>query len=337
MSSPSKSEAKPSGSPGGGAKSSNREGEKVEANYRGKGKYYPGRIGRDWGDGTYDIDYDDGEKEQRMPGDALRAPGGRDDKRGGGGGGGNNGQPAAAQGWGVGSGPSDSDAAPKRRSAQDFEERGDEILIIPDLEDDGEEDITQQVAAPARNTQRRIPTLRELDADIKFTVPPSSGFDLSPLTATLVPPDSVHEDDTPWEFDTLLQEVTQQFISDAERFAELHPGTAGGADAGAAAASAAAAKAPLATAMATVGGAGATQAGDAMSDAMLARRRGKKATLAAQDFDTASGDGGRGRGDVPPPKPAAHQDDELGVKLPEEVGQLGRRGRRKKLADNEAK
>jgi hypothetical protein len=42
------------------------EGDKVEGNYRGRGKFYPGRISRDRGDGTYDIDYDDGEKETRV-------------------------------------------------------------------------------------------------------------------------------------------------------------------------------------------------------------------------------------------------------------------------------
>ena len=39
-----------------------REGDKVEANYRGRGKYYPGRIGYANRDGTYAIDYDDGEE-----------------------------------------------------------------------------------------------------------------------------------------------------------------------------------------------------------------------------------------------------------------------------------
>ena len=47
------------------------EGSKVEANFRGKGKYYPGRIKRDRGDGTFDIDYDDGEKETRVPKDMV--------------------------------------------------------------------------------------------------------------------------------------------------------------------------------------------------------------------------------------------------------------------------
>jgi len=40
-----------------------REGDKVEAKYRGKLRYYPGVIRRVNRDSTYDIDYNDGEKE----------------------------------------------------------------------------------------------------------------------------------------------------------------------------------------------------------------------------------------------------------------------------------
>ena len=61
-----------------------REGAKVQARYRmgarveisfdclylfhsgGRSKFYPGRIERDRGDGTYDVFYDDGEKETRV-------------------------------------------------------------------------------------------------------------------------------------------------------------------------------------------------------------------------------------------------------------------------------
>ena len=49
------------------------EGSKVEANYRGKGKYFQGRIKRDRGDGTFDVDYyNDGEVETRVPADMIR-------------------------------------------------------------------------------------------------------------------------------------------------------------------------------------------------------------------------------------------------------------------------
>ena len=53
-----------------------REGDKVEGNYRGRGRWYPGRIKRVNYDDTYDIDYDDGEKEARMKPDMVRAVGG---------------------------------------------------------------------------------------------------------------------------------------------------------------------------------------------------------------------------------------------------------------------
>ena len=49
------------GGGGGGGGGGLREGFKVEARYRAKTHHYPGRITRDHGDGTYDINYDDGE------------------------------------------------------------------------------------------------------------------------------------------------------------------------------------------------------------------------------------------------------------------------------------
>ncbi len=44
----------------------------MEARYRGREKYYPGRVSKDRGDGTYDIDYDDGEKEVRVKESLIR-------------------------------------------------------------------------------------------------------------------------------------------------------------------------------------------------------------------------------------------------------------------------
>ena len=48
---------------GGGGGDRLEEGMKVEANYKGKGKFYKGKIARDNRDGTYDITYDDGDRE----------------------------------------------------------------------------------------------------------------------------------------------------------------------------------------------------------------------------------------------------------------------------------
>jgi len=52
------------------------EGDKIEADYLGKGRYYPGKISRDRRDGTYDVDYDDGEKETRVDEKLIRLVGG---------------------------------------------------------------------------------------------------------------------------------------------------------------------------------------------------------------------------------------------------------------------
>ncbi|KAJ1451181.1 hypothetical protein M885DRAFT_570318 [Pelagophyceae sp. CCMP2097] len=73
--------SKDGGSSSSGGKGGLKEGDKVEARYRGKEKLYPGKISRDRGDGTFDIDYDDGEKETRVDEKLIRA------KDGGGGGG----------------------------------------------------------------------------------------------------------------------------------------------------------------------------------------------------------------------------------------------------------
>ena len=54
-----------SGSPrGGSSKSELSRGTKVSVDYHGKGKYFPGSISRVNSDGTYDILYDDGDKER---------------------------------------------------------------------------------------------------------------------------------------------------------------------------------------------------------------------------------------------------------------------------------
>jgi hypothetical protein len=44
-----------------------------EAYYKSKGKYYSGKISRVRLNGTFDVDYDDGEKEQGVPKDLIRA------------------------------------------------------------------------------------------------------------------------------------------------------------------------------------------------------------------------------------------------------------------------
>ncbi|KAJ1409004.1 hypothetical protein B484DRAFT_403358 [Ochromonadaceae sp. CCMP2298] len=50
-----------------------REGDKVEGNYRGRGRWFPGTVDRARRDGTFDINYDDGERELQVVGECVRA------------------------------------------------------------------------------------------------------------------------------------------------------------------------------------------------------------------------------------------------------------------------
>ena len=57
------------------------EGDAIEARYRGRSKYYKGRIRRDRGDGTYDVDCEHAaslpSKSTRAPRQSLKAVGSR--------------------------------------------------------------------------------------------------------------------------------------------------------------------------------------------------------------------------------------------------------------------
>ena len=67
----------PGGGGGSGGKAAALEvGDKVEANYKGRGKWFPGKIKRMRFDGSCDIDYDDGEVETAVSADLVRAVGG---------------------------------------------------------------------------------------------------------------------------------------------------------------------------------------------------------------------------------------------------------------------
>ena len=51
-----------------------QEGDKVQGNYHGSGQWYPAVVDRVRGDGTVDLDYDDGDREVRMDLSLVRHP-----------------------------------------------------------------------------------------------------------------------------------------------------------------------------------------------------------------------------------------------------------------------
>ena len=58
------------GGGGGGGGGKLREGDKVRPVWASR--YYPGRISRDRGDVSYDMDYDDGEQETRVSEELIK-------------------------------------------------------------------------------------------------------------------------------------------------------------------------------------------------------------------------------------------------------------------------
>lgn len=114
-------------------------------------------------------------------------------------------------------------AGRRAKKKNNFDDEGGEIgsgdiMIIPDLEEEGEaESMEPKVAMAPKNTARRVPSLRELDHAIEYVIPSATdGLDMSLLTNKLVPPEMLHEPDVPWDFDSLLQEVTQEYNAELE-------------------------------------------------------------------------------------------------------------------------
>jgi hypothetical protein len=55
------------------AKKSFEEGQKVEARFRGRAKWFKGKVRRVNRDGTYDIEYEDGDNERDVAAELVRA------------------------------------------------------------------------------------------------------------------------------------------------------------------------------------------------------------------------------------------------------------------------
>ena len=89
----------------------------------------------------------------------------------------------------------------------------DEIVIIPDLEEDGG-DSDSRVAHAPRNVHRKIPTLVDLENEVKSAIPSiEGGFDLSVLINTLVPATQIQEQDETWTYDSLLRDITDELMA----------------------------------------------------------------------------------------------------------------------------
>ena len=94
-----------------------------------------------------------------------------------------------------------------------FQENDDDIMLIPDLDEDGA-DADQRIAHAPRNINRKIPTLADLENEVKSAVTSAdSGFDLGVLLSTLVPVALLAEADVAWTFESLLRDVTDELTA----------------------------------------------------------------------------------------------------------------------------
>lgn len=103
--------------------------------------------------------------------------------------------------------------APSVNNKEKHFQDNDEIVIIPDLEEDGG-DSDSRVAHAPRNVHRKIPTLTDLENEVKSAIPTiEGGFDLSVLISTLVPATQIQEKDEIWTYDSLLRDITDELTA----------------------------------------------------------------------------------------------------------------------------
>eukprot|EP00928_Gymnodinium_smaydae_P079036 TRINITY_DN63057_c0_g1_i1.p1 TRINITY_DN63057_c0_g1~~TRINITY_DN63057_c0_g1_i1.p1 ORF type:complete len:187 (-),score=52.90 TRINITY_DN63057_c0_g1_i1:137-697(-) len=117
---------------------------------------------------------------------------------------------------------SPSNARPKNRHFEKEEE--DVVPTIPDLEEEADEDITRQVAAPptAAGTagySQPVRSVRELDNQAEGRLPqlpasPEEGVDLAPLMQCLCSERQVYEVDQTWDHQLIFQEVASAINAD---------------------------------------------------------------------------------------------------------------------------
>merc|ERR1711920_254376 len=110
---------------------------------------------------------------------------------------------------------------PSNNHFGDDDDDGDDIMEIPDLEEevDEEPDLTTKIAEAPRNLTRKVPTLTELNANNQSDLPRGSKHqvDLAILTSALCPRMVVAENEAePWDFDSLLQSVSREIRIEKE-------------------------------------------------------------------------------------------------------------------------
>ncbi|CAG5116573.1 unnamed protein product, partial [Candidula unifasciata] len=96
----------------------------------------------------------------------------------------------------------------------------DDIPVIPELEDQQEDDLSTKVASAPNVVVNRVATYRELDNDFlkqAAFLTMDNEIDLKLLTKVLSPPEDIIEDDKPWDWDRLFTEVSSDLRTELEK------------------------------------------------------------------------------------------------------------------------
>eukprot|EP00919_Chromeraceae_sp_WS-2016_P008463 GHVR01019972.1.p1 GENE.GHVR01019972.1~~GHVR01019972.1.p1 ORF type:complete len:175 (+),score=45.37 GHVR01019972.1:48-572(+) len=106
------------------------------------------------------------------------------------------------------------DVAERRRATWDDPV---DVQVIPDLEEQQEEDITIQIAAPPVHHEQKLKPVTHMSQknDVKsklITSPPKKfEFDLSALMIGISPDSKPWEDDVYWDRDVIFQEISSDY------------------------------------------------------------------------------------------------------------------------------
>ncbi|XP_046564944.1 intraflagellar transport protein 43 homolog B-like isoform X2 [Haliotis rubra] len=105
------------------------------------------------------------------------------------------------------------------RSPEQQSDSDQDIPVIPELEDQQEEDMTTKVAVAPNVAVNRVATYRELDNDLlrQAAFLTLDDIDLKLLTKAISPEQDLIEEDRPWDWDRLFTEVTSEMIADVEK------------------------------------------------------------------------------------------------------------------------
>lgn len=111
------------------------------------------------------------------------------------------------------------------RTPEDDNDSDTDIPVIPDLEEQQDDDIQVKVAIAPNVAVNRVATYRELDNDLlrqaAFTTL-DNDIDLKLLTKNLSTEADLIEEDKPWDWDRLFTEVTSELLSQIDSIEETN-------------------------------------------------------------------------------------------------------------------